>query len=136
MTTGLLHSKSLIWINWGGDIHLVVHFNIHPAPACHSNCLLSLLEIAFPWSKLLLFFITKVRKQGSVTGSGTVFTDFYFYLDQNKGLSVSSTSPPATLYNTRHYSICGFPAEHETTKQTAVSLVRADLCLVLAVGSP
>lgn len=59
-------SDWLIWIDRGGDIHLLLRFivglSINPASACHSNYLLSLSQIAFPWSKALVFFHCRGRE--------------------------------------------------------------------------
>lgn len=94
------YSNSLTWIDWDGDIHLPVRFsavlNINPASACVTVIVFYRSHrLLFPGAKSWYFFITRAGKQGPVTGSGTVFTEFCFFffnLVQNKGVLVNSPS--------------------------------------------
>lgn len=74
-----------------------------------------------PGENLWYFFITMVGKQGSARESLTAFTDFFFYLVQNKG-----SSPQHLWLSSKAWS--------NITGSCHV-LVWADLCVALYIGS-
>lgn len=140
------YSNSLIWIDWGGDIHLSVHFsmvlNVNPAFACHTNCLLSLSQIAFPWSKVLVFFSlpqqgNKAQWQGMALSSlifAFFFFFFFFNLVQSKGLLVNISSwKPVQNSSLQHLWLPSSPRSNMTDRSHV--LVQNDLCLVPPAGS-